>query len=472
MFHTVSASNATKLRRTRGRGYRTALHRMRRTRPRRRGGRRRRRRQRRREVRAKPLIVWIDTSRIPYEQAYMKANPGANIKWVIYNGNENGTGVLQSKFALWNRIGWPSDAPDVMFDTQNYDAVQLGTAPYNDLLNLEKYVPASVLKGYAGHSLSACTTPSGQIICLRNDTPRTCSGSTRVCTRSSSAKRQFRRPGQGSSQTDKCSRRATPATWSGTSATSSMTTSSIGATGVRSTRSSAERRSRSTRPTSPAPRSNSLLDASGRGQRHHHHLRLCSRGLPRRQGRHDGRAALVRNRRVRERQQGAARRAGRHDGGLSAAAVILGQPITGALGGGLWLVSSHSRPTAAAAFAQYMSTSPNIQKVRVDAGLPDYAPDQDAYSRRSAPSSPTRSPLGKHGRRPQPRSGTVGARLRGAPTQPGRSTVVPGVTATPPSTLGKQMNSFALALANDARLAGWTVQSTSKCINSFGGSGC
>ena len=85
---------------------------------------------------SKPLIVWIDTSRIPYEQAYMKANPGANIKWVIYNGNENGTGVLQSKFALWNRIGWPSVAPDVMFDSQNYDAVQLGTAPYNDLLNL------------------------------------------------------------------------------------------------------------------------------------------------------------------------------------------------------------------------------------------------------------------------------------------------------------------------------------------------
>ena len=119
---------------------------------------------------SKPLIVWIDTSRIPYEQAYMKANPGANVKWVIYNGNENGTGVLQSKFALWNRIGWPSVAPDVMFDSQNYDAVQLGTAPYNDLLNLAKYVPASVLKGYAGHSMSACTTPSGKIVCLRNDT--------------------------------------------------------------------------------------------------------------------------------------------------------------------------------------------------------------------------------------------------------------------------------------------------------------
>ena len=118
---------------------------------------------------APPLIVWIDTSRVPYEKAYMKANPHANIKWVLYNGNENGTGVLQSKFALWNRTGWPSNAPDVMFDTQNYDAVQLGTAPYNDLLNLKSYVPTKVLNGFAGTSMSGCTTPSGQIICLRND---------------------------------------------------------------------------------------------------------------------------------------------------------------------------------------------------------------------------------------------------------------------------------------------------------------
>jgi ABC-type glycerol-3-phosphate transport system substrate-binding protein len=117
-----------------------------------------------------PLIVWIDTSRVPYEKAYMAAHPGANIKWVLYNGNENGTGVLQSKFALWNRTGWPSDAPDVMFDTQNYDAVQLGTPPYNDLLNLKSYVPKSVLNNFAGTSMKAgCTTPTGQIICLRND---------------------------------------------------------------------------------------------------------------------------------------------------------------------------------------------------------------------------------------------------------------------------------------------------------------
>jgi ABC-type glycerol-3-phosphate transport system substrate-binding protein len=118
---------------------------------------------------AAPLVVWIDTARVPYEKAYMKANPHANIKWVLYNGNENGTGVLQSKFALWNRTGWPSDAPDVMFDTQNNDAVQLGTAPYNGLLNLKPYVSASVLKNYATGSLTACTTPKGGIVCLRID---------------------------------------------------------------------------------------------------------------------------------------------------------------------------------------------------------------------------------------------------------------------------------------------------------------
>ena len=169
MFHTVSSSIAMTLRRTRERRLRTALIAS--------------------TVIAiaggtvavvgvatagakssPPLIVWIDTARVPYEKAYMAANPHANIKWVLYNGNENGTGVLQSKFALWNRTGWPSDAPDVMFDSQNYDAVQLGSAPYNDLLNLKSYVPAKVLSGFAGTSMKAgCTTPSGQIVCLRND---------------------------------------------------------------------------------------------------------------------------------------------------------------------------------------------------------------------------------------------------------------------------------------------------------------
>ncbi len=178
----------------------------------------------------------------------MKAHPGANIKWVIYNGNENGTGVLQSKFALWNRIGWPSDAPDVMFDSQNYDAVQLGTAPYNDLLNLKNYVPASVLSKFAGKSMSACTTPSGQVICLRNDTAADVLWVNQgLYTQFFGSSASSDDLGRNRRRRENAQEAATPATSSGTSATSSMTTSSTGATGVRSTRSSARTRSRSAR---------------------------------------------------------------------------------------------------------------------------------------------------------------------------------------------------------------------------------
>ena len=61
-------------------------------------------------------------------------------------------------------------------------------------------------------------------------------------------------------------------------------------------------------------------------------------------------------------------------------AAINGAHATGALGGGLWLVSKHAPdPKAAAAFAQFMATSPKIQKVGVDAGLPQYVPDETGY---------------------------------------------------------------------------------------------
>ena len=147
--------------------------------------------------------------------------------------------------------------------------------------------------------------------------------------------------------------------------------------------------------------------------------------------------------------------------------------ITGALGGGLWLVSSHSsQPAAAAALAEFMSTSPKVQAVGVDAGLPDYAPDQDSYV--AAFGSVFAQPVNT-GKAWEKAAGEVWDGWGPTPWSTDAawaSTVVPGVTATPPSTLGKQMNSFALALANDARLAGWTVKSSSRCINSNGSSGC
>ena len=58
-----------------------------------------------------------------------------------------------------------------------------------------------------------------------------------------------------------------------------------------------------------------------------------------------------------------------------------GAHVTGSIGGGLWMVASHTKqPKAAAALVQYMDTSPKIQEnPAVTQGLPAYAPDQDGW---------------------------------------------------------------------------------------------
>ena len=58
-----------------------------------------------------------------------------------------------------------------------------------------------------------------------------------------------------------------------------------------------------------------------------------------------------------------------------------GAHVTGSIGGGLWMVSSHTtQPKAAAALVEYMVTSQQIQgDPTVTQGLPAYAPDQDMW---------------------------------------------------------------------------------------------
>jgi len=58
-----------------------------------------------------------------------------------------------------------------------------------------------------------------------------------------------------------------------------------------------------------------------------------------------------------------------------------GAHVTGSIGGGLWMVTSHTKQAkAAAALVEYMVTSPKIQgDPSVTQGLPAYSPDQDAW---------------------------------------------------------------------------------------------
>jgi ABC-type glycerol-3-phosphate transport system substrate-binding protein len=118
-------------------------------------------------AKAAPLVVWYDAARAAYVKVYKANHPHANIKWVLYSGDNNGDGTLQSKFALYNRVGWKAGvSPDVVFDEENYEAGWLGRPPFNDLLDLRPYVAKNVLNNITGMSL--CTV-DGKVLCLRND---------------------------------------------------------------------------------------------------------------------------------------------------------------------------------------------------------------------------------------------------------------------------------------------------------------
>jgi len=409
------------------------------------------------------LVVWIDTSRVPYEKAYMAANPHANIKWVIYNGNQNGTGVLQSKFALWNRTGWPSDAPDVMFDSQNYDAVQLGSPPYNDLLNLKSYVSKKVLGNFAGTSMKAgCTTPSGQVVCLRNDS------AAEVLWVNPTLYAKF------------FGTAAVPTTWAGLLADGTALNSKgyyIGSVGDGFSvddyflwangcpldqvigKGKIEINPQSTNCTGIA----NLMDSSGDVGKSLSDTSIFA--MP------GGATKIVMA--VGALWEGTAVfQTGTSTGVANGTMVAYpaptatsGQAITGDLGGGLWLVSKHSHNAkAAAALATYMATSPNVQKVGVDAGLPQYVPDQATYLSSLSTVFGDPSVTEATWKQAAAQVWDGWSPVPWSTDNVWASTDLANVTGGKP--IAGELEPYAEALANQARLAGYTVVSPDKAVSS------
>lgn len=116
----------------------------------------------------KPTItIWYDTARKPMVQAYIKAHPKVHVVAVLKDGDSNGDGTYQSAFALANRVGhgWP----DIYFSEQNNDAASLAQPPFSDAAVLNKgLVSKSTLSKFAHGSASLCTI-GGKVYCLRND---------------------------------------------------------------------------------------------------------------------------------------------------------------------------------------------------------------------------------------------------------------------------------------------------------------
>lgn len=92
----------------------------------------------------KPIILSVDSARVPMVKPYMKAFPKVMVDLVTYDGDANGDGTIQSKVAVFNRVGhgWPG----IIFSEEQNDVASLGAAPFNYARSLNALVPSSVIR--------------------------------------------------------------------------------------------------------------------------------------------------------------------------------------------------------------------------------------------------------------------------------------------------------------------------------------
>ena len=116
------------------------------------------------------ITVWADSTRLPSVQAYQKSHPDVKMKIVTYDGGADGSTYLQTKAQLFDRTG--SGWPDVVFGTTTdvtwaSAPTKPGAIPFAAPLD-QNLVPASTLAGFAKGSLTPCQF-NGHTYCLRND---------------------------------------------------------------------------------------------------------------------------------------------------------------------------------------------------------------------------------------------------------------------------------------------------------------
>src|SRR6201996_5521810 len=121
------------------------------------------------QVPGSTITVWTDSTRLPFVQEYAKEHPNVKLNIVTYDGDANGSTYLQTKVQLFDRTGkgWPdvvfASPTDVTWaSVPTTPGAQAFAAPVNQL------VPTSILDNFAKGSLSPCQV-GGQTYCLRND---------------------------------------------------------------------------------------------------------------------------------------------------------------------------------------------------------------------------------------------------------------------------------------------------------------
>jgi ABC-type glycerol-3-phosphate transport system substrate-binding protein len=114
-----------------------------------------------------PLSVWVDADRAPQAQAYAKAHPEVTIQISTIDPAQ---GNNTSKIALAEKAG--SGIPDVIFLGSPDEISTLSANPINFPLALNDLVPKNILSGFPEGTLSRCTY-GGKIYCLGNDQGQT-----------------------------------------------------------------------------------------------------------------------------------------------------------------------------------------------------------------------------------------------------------------------------------------------------------
>lgn len=114
------------------------------------------------------LDVWVDATRQPAAQAFAKANPAVKTKITLIPADQ--ANYVSTKVQLANKAG--AGWPDVAFLADSGEIAALQAAPLKWAAPLNDLVPDSVRSGFAASSVKNCTF-GGKAYCLQNDLAQT-----------------------------------------------------------------------------------------------------------------------------------------------------------------------------------------------------------------------------------------------------------------------------------------------------------
>ena len=112
-----------------------------------------------------PIVIWVDATRKLGVEAYMKANPDAPVKLILY-AKQYGSAQLEEKFSLWNRTG--NGWPDAIFFGDVNDMAWAASSTMHYAATLNSLVPAAIRSGFSEAAAAPCMVGDRQV-CMRND---------------------------------------------------------------------------------------------------------------------------------------------------------------------------------------------------------------------------------------------------------------------------------------------------------------